>query len=110
MTKDQTMAQAMIDAGVFSAHTAEESRLKHVLYSALGGSQANPDVLTADLQWDDLMLLCTDGLTKHVSDEQIQQELLIGGSAETMCRRLVDLALAGGGTDNVTVVIGRLKH
>jgi protein phosphatase len=65
---------------------------------------------TSEIRWDDVMLLCTDGLTKHVKDEEIEAELRELRSAETSCRRLVQLALDRGGTDNVTVLIARLKN
>jgi protein phosphatase len=109
VTKDQTMAQAMIDAGALTAAAAEQSRLKHILWSALGGKEATPEVSTLDCQWEDVMLLCSDGLTKHVSDQEIRQELLQSTSAERSCHALIDLALSRGGSDNVTVVIGRLR-
>jgi protein phosphatase len=50
-------------------------------------------------------LLCTDGLTKHVSDEEIESALARGDSAVSTSTKLVEDALAGGGTDNVTVVV-----
>jgi serine/threonine protein phosphatase PrpC len=109
VTKDQTMAQAMVDAGALSQAAAEQSRLKHVLWSALGGKEALPEVSTLDIEWEDLMLLCSDGLTKHVSDDEIRDHLMKAESAESACRALVDLALARGGSDNITVVIGRLR-
>jgi protein phosphatase len=109
VTKDQTMAQAMIDAGALTPAAAEQSRLKHILWSALGGKEATPEVATLDCEWEDVMLLCSDGLTKHVSDEEIRQELLRSTSAEQSCHALIDLALSRGGSDNVTVVIGRLR-
>jgi len=109
VTKDQTMAQAMVDAGALTRSAAEHSRLKHVLWSALGGKEALPEVITLDCEWEDVMLLCTDGLTKHVSDEEIRAELLSSASAEASCHALIDLALSRGGSDNVTVVIGRLR-
>jgi protein phosphatase len=56
------------------------------------------------------MLLCTDGLTKHVSDDEIHGHLARGGSAESLCHSLVDLALSRGGADNVTVVIGKARQ
>jgi protein phosphatase len=62
-----------------------------------------------DCRWDDVLLLCTDGLTRHVTDEEIQDELRSIESAEQSCRRLIDVALERGGRDNVTVVIGRLR-
>ena len=109
LTKDQTMAQAMLEAGAMRPDQLEQSRLKHVLWSALGGKEASPLTLTVDCEWDDIMLLCTDGLTKHVSDPEIGEQLQTLDSAEAMCRALVDLALARGGSDNVTVVVGRLR-
>ena len=110
LTRDQTMAQAMLDAGALSADQAEQSRFKHILYSALGGREVVPDAASTDIQWDDVWLLCTDGLTKHVSDEEIGEHLARPEAAEITCRRLVDLALERGGSDNVTVVVGRLKR
>jgi protein phosphatase len=109
VTKDQTMAQAMVDAGALTQAAAEQSRLKHVLWSALGGKEALPEVTMLDCEWEDVMLLCSDGLTKHVSDDEIRDHLLRGESAEVSCHALVDLALSRGGSDNVTVVIGRLR-
>jgi protein phosphatase len=109
VTKDQTMAQAMVDAGALTQAAAEQSRLKHVLWSALGGKEALPEVTMLDCEWEDVMLLCSDGLTKHVSDDEIRDHLLRGESAEVCCHALVDLALSRGGSDNVTVVIGRLR-
>lgn len=110
MSKDQTMAQALLDAGAMNPDTAEQSGLKHVLWSALGGREASPEVATDDILWDDVMLLCSDGLTKHVTDEEIKAHLTQSTSAESTCRTLVELTLQRGGTDNVTVVISRLKR
>jgi len=56
------------------------------------------------------MLLCTDGLTKHVAEDEITEQLATVKSSEMICRNLIDLALARGGTDNVTVVTGRLRE
>jgi protein phosphatase len=81
-----------------------------VLASALGGREASPMTRTSEIRWDDVMLLCTDGLTKHGTDREIEAELRELRSAESSCRRLVQLALERGGTDNVTVVIARLKQ
>ncbi|HEY7237224.1 MAG TPA: hypothetical protein VH539_23915, partial [Gemmatimonadaceae bacterium] len=53
--------------------------------------------------------LCTDGLTNHVSDDEIKSQLASCKSAERTCRELIDLALSRGGSDNVTVVIGRVR-
>jgi protein phosphatase len=110
LSKDQTMAQALVDAGVMQPDVADASRWKHVLSSALGAADAAPATSVYDHRWDDVMLLCTDGLTKHVSDEEIQRVLSEVKSAEGICRTLVDLTLERGATDNVTVVVGRLRE
>jgi protein phosphatase len=109
VSKDQTVAQALVDSGALSAKEAAISPLRNVLASALGGDEAMPQTVAEDLAWDDVMLLCTDGLNKHVSDDEIRAELRGITSAEASCRALVGLALERGATDNVTVVIGRLR-
>jgi len=109
LTKDQTMAQAMVDAGALSPDQAERSGLKHVLYSAIGATRAEPMTTIADLRWDDVMLLCTDGITKHVSDDEIRIALAESTAAEATARELVQLALDRGGSDNTTVIVGRLR-
>ena len=110
LTEDQTMAQAMVDAGALSPDQAERSGLSHVLYSALGATRAEPYTFTTDVRWDDVMLLCSDGITKHVSDEEIRAALARPASAEATARALVDLALERGGSDNTTVIVGRLHR
>lgn len=109
MSKDQTVAQALVDSGALSETEARRSPFSGVLASALGSAQAMPQTRTVEIRWGDVMLLCTDGLTKHVTDAEIETELRQVRSSEESCRRLVQLALERGGTDNVTVVISRLK-
>jgi protein phosphatase len=108
MTHDQTMAQALVDAGALTNSKAEQSPLKHILTSAVGSDALIPEVGSHHCQWDDVLLLCTDGLTKHVKDEEIAEVLKSGQTAEEMSRALVDLTLERG-DDNVTVVIGKLR-
>jgi serine/threonine protein phosphatase PrpC len=105
LTRDQTMAQDLVDLGALPKAAASKSPLAHVLTSAMGGSEASPDVTRVELRWGDAVLLCTDGLTKHVSDERIAERMRTMTSAEQVVRTLVDDALAGGGTDNVTVLV-----
>jgi protein phosphatase len=107
LTTDQTMAQAMIDSGEWTRAIADASPLKHVLVSALGSQQVDPQIRSLDLERQDVVLLCTDGLTKHVSDDEIRDRLTRGDSSAAMCHSLIDLALSRGGADNVTVVIGK---
>jgi serine/threonine protein phosphatase PrpC len=66
-----------------------------------------PVVSAIDVGWQDVLLLCSDGLTKHVADDEIAERLREMTSAEQVTRDLVATALARGGTDNVTVLVGR---
>jgi serine/threonine protein phosphatase PrpC len=109
LTHDQTVAQMMVEAGAMSPQTAEHSRLKHVLWSAVGSSEVAPEVLVSDCDARDRTLVCSDGLTKHVTDAEIRGYLERDLSSGDTCQSLVDLALARGGTDNVTVVMGRVR-
>jgi PPM family protein phosphatase len=109
LTTDQTMAQMMIDSGEMSRDLAELSPLKHVLVSALGSSQVDPQVSVVTLERQDVLLLCSDGLTKHVTDDEIAEHLLRPMGSESICQSLIDLALARGGQDNVTVIMGKTR-
>jgi protein phosphatase len=106
VTRDQTMGQELVDAGALKPSDLGRSPFSHVLSSAIG-STPRPVVIKGDLRPGDVSLFCTDGLTKHVSDERIRERLASMTSAEQACRALVEDALAGGGTDNITVVIAR---
>jgi len=107
LTRDQTMAQDLLDSGVLTPEQAARSPYANVLSSSLGGATWVPEVSRFDLKLGDKMLLCTDGLTKHVSDEQIERRMAELTSSEQAARALLQDALDGGGTDNVTVLVLR---
>jgi serine/threonine protein phosphatase PrpC len=110
LTTDQTVAQMMVEAGAMSADAAERSPLKHVLWSAVGSQEAVPQVVVTDCTRRGVVLLCTDGLTKHVSDEEIGAYMSRHVPTQATCKALIDLALSRGGSDNVTVVMGRTRQ
>jgi protein phosphatase len=110
LTTDQTFAQMMVESGALTPAGAEASHLKHILWSALGGQEVVPEVLVTDVTRRGVVLLCTDGLTTHVSDDEIKAHLASCQSAEETCRALVNLALARGGHDNITVLICRVRN
>jgi len=107
ITRDQTLAEELVDAGVLTRTVAERTRWANVLSSAVGGEQAAPVVTRAVRDWGTVVLLCSDGLTKHVSDERIRQRLATMTSARQVVEQLIQDALDGGGTDNITLVVGR---
>ncbi len=108
LTTDHTLAQALIDAGVANRDDPASRSMRHVLTAAVGslGEQAEPQVQRFKLQAGDRLLLCTDGLTGSVEDTTIANVLNQATSAQSACQNLVDLALAGGGVDNITVIVG----
>ncbi len=108
ITRDQTMAQELVDQGVLTVSNADNTQWAHVLSSAIGGSQTAPVVTRIDRAWDDVILLCSDGLTKHVSDDRIRERLSTMKSSQQVCEDLLQEALDGGGSDNITVLVGRL--
>lgn len=107
VTRDQTMAEEMIEQGVFTRSQAFKTRWAHVLSSSIGGSQTVPVVTRLPVDWRDVHLLCSDGLTKHVTDQQIRDRLATMTSARQACEALLQDALDGGGSDNITIIIGR---
>jgi serine/threonine protein phosphatase PrpC len=108
VTRDQTFAQELVEQGVLSRDDARSSPLRNVLSSAIGASEALPEISRVDVtQRGCVILVCTDGLTKHVSDVEIAEQLGAMTSAEQVSRSLLQLALDRGGSDNVTLVVGR---
>ncbi len=111
LTTDHTLAQRLVDEGALRRPLREASPLANVLWNAIGGGpsvETHPEVHELDLRAGDTLMLCTDGLTRHVSDDQVKRLLADRRRPpEKTCRDLIDAARAGGGTDNVTVVVGR---
>ncbi len=107
ISRDQTMAENLVEQGVLSRTVAARTRWAHVLSSAIGGEQAAPVVTRIEREWGTIVLLCSDGLTNHVPDERIAERLGALTSSQQACETLLQDALDGGGGDNITIVIGR---
>jgi PPM family protein phosphatase len=107
MSRDQTMAEEFVEQGVFTREDAAFKRWANVLSSAIGGPQAAPTVNKVPNSWGSIGMMCSDGLTRHVSDERIKEVLSTLKSAKDGCERLLQDALDAGGEDNITVLIGR---
>lgn len=105
LTTDHTVAQQIAE------HSPQPldpgSALHHMLWNSLGGSEhvPVPQIAKLSLEIGDRLLLCSDGLNKHVSDAELAQALASNEPLATSCARLVERANAAGGTDNVSVVI-----
>ena len=107
LSRDQTMAEELVEQGVFTRNDAAHSRWAHVLSSAIGGPQTAPMVRRLEQSWGRVGLMCSDGLTRHVPDERIRERLVAMTSARQACEALLQDALDAGGVDNITIIIGR---
>lgn len=108
LTRDHSKVQAMVDAGLISEEAARTHPERNVITMALGATpilevSRNPEPL--ELRPGDRLVLCTDGLTGMLTDEQIRAILDREPGVEEACSALVDAALEAGGDDNVTLVI-----
>lgn len=109
ITTDHTRPQPLAESGVWQPGETPQSPLSQMIWNAIGseGGTMQPAVHKVRLQPGDTLLLCTDGLPKHVPDDELQSCLQVQEPAQTTCQRLIDLANAGGGTDNITAIVGR---
>jgi protein phosphatase len=105
LTRDQTMGAYLVDQYAMTEQQVEQGGFNNVLSSAVGAQEMMPTVSALTLEPGDTLLLCTDGLTKHVPEERLASVLSGMPGPESGSRELVDLALAEGGRDNVTVVV-----
>lgn len=107
ITVDHTVSEIMADKGQISREEARNSPMRHVLWNVIGGrsSDLSVDVYKLSLQRDDVLLLCTDGLYDMIPPDQLQTLLTSPGTAESICRKLVDTANENGGKDNITVIV-----
>lgn len=110
MTTDQTIAQQLVDAGAMPKERLDSSPYKHVLASAIGGEEATPQITRVDLRRHGTTLMCSDGLTRHVTDAEIESHVAKATSSEQLCRDLLALALDRGGHDNVTIIAARYRY
>ncbi|MEO8478015.1 MAG: protein phosphatase 2C domain-containing protein [Gemmatimonadota bacterium] len=107
ITRDQTIAQGLVDQGILTADRASRSPLSNILSSAIGSDEAVPVVSRIEIPRGCVVFLTTDGLTKHVSDAEIAEQIKTMTSSEQLCRSLLDVTLERGGSDNITMIAGR---
>jgi protein phosphatase len=111
LTRDHTLAQMLVDTGMAAPGSTEARKMRHVLTSVLGGPNdtISVDVNHHQLVDGDRLLLCTDGLTDMVPDDDIARVLSLHPTPADACQALIDLALERGGKDNVTVLLSSYK-
>ncbi|PND58649.1 serine/threonine protein phosphatase [Mycobacterium sp. ENV421] len=104
ITKDDTFVQTLVDEGRITAEEAHSHPQRSLIMRALTGHEVEPTLIMREAKEGDRYLLCSDGLSDPVSQETILEALQIDDVAES-ADRLIELALRGGGPDNVTVVV-----
>ena len=104
ITKDDTFVQTLVDEGRITAEEAHSHPQRSLIMRALTGHEVEPTLIMREARVGDRYLLCSDGLSDPVSHETIQDAMQIADVAEC-ADRLIELALRGGGPDNVTVVV-----
>ncbi|MEZ0339179.1 PP2C family serine/threonine-protein phosphatase [Mycobacterium sp. pV006] len=104
ITKDDTFVQTLVDEGRITAEEAHSHPQRSLIMRALTGHEVEPTLIMREARAGDRYLLCSDGLSDPVSQETIAEALRIADVAES-ADRLIELALRGGGPDNVTVVV-----
>ena len=104
ITKDDTFVQTLVDEGRITAEEAHSHPQRSLIMRALTGHEVEPTLIMREAREGDRYLLCSDGLSDPVSHDTILEALQIPDVAES-ADRLIELALRGGGPDNVTVVV-----
>lgn len=111
LTQDHSLVMDQMRRGLITAEEAENSNFQNILTRALGSEkEVLVDVTEHPTLKGDLILLCTDGLTKMVSDQDIARILAQAGTPAAVCDRLIVAALDAGGADNVTAVAARISQ
>jgi serine/threonine protein phosphatase PrpC len=105
ITKDDTYVQMLIDEGRITPEEADSHPQRHLLYRALDGRDAEPEYSVREARPGDRYLLCSDGLSGVVSADTIAATMREYVDANQCAERLVQLALRGGGPDNITVIV-----
>ena len=107
LTRDHTLVQKFVQRGLIDAAAALTHPERHILTKGLGmGVDMKPDLTSTPVTPEDLIILCSDGLTKMLDDASIASVLsLAGGDPHQACHGLTEQALSRGGEDNVTVIV-----
>ena len=106
ITKDHSLVEDMITRGEITREEAWGHPNRNLITRVVGtDSKVNRDIYRVDLKEGDRLLLCSDGLTDLVNDEELAEEVLHYADLEKCCEMLITLALAKGGPDNVTVLM-----
>ena len=106
ITRDHSYVQMLVDSGAITAQEAKEHPKKNIIMRALGVERkVGSDYFEVDLRPGEAILLCSDGLSNTVSDDEMYSVFCSEKTPELICRKLTDIALERGASDNISVVI-----
>lgn len=109
ITTDHSLVNEQMQAGMISENDARRHKLKNIITRSVGyQEEVEVDVYKVDLQTGDKLVLCSDGLTNQVEDNQILKTVQ-QHDIQNACRQLVTAANSAGGDDNITVVLCEVK-
>jgi protein phosphatase len=106
VTRDHSLVEDLVYRGKITPEEARTHPQKNLITRALGAEEkARADLYELELQEGEFLLLCTDGLSNTLTDQELLYEVLHGGTPDSCCQRMLEVALARGATDNVTAVL-----
>lgn len=106
VTRDQSYVQFLVDQEGFSREQARKSNLRNVVLQAIGqGPQVRPALQRLALRRGDRLLLCSDGLSNKLNEDEMREILRGTPDLDAACARLIDAANEHGGDDNITVIL-----
>jgi serine/threonine protein phosphatase PrpC len=110
LTEDHSLVMEQVRRGMLTLEEAKQSSVQNIITRALGTEEGTlPDLGEFPAQDGDIVLLTTDGVLRHVADQEISAILLQLPSLEAACQTLIDAANEGGGDDNATCVLVRVR-
>jgi protein phosphatase len=108
LTNDHSLVMEQVRRGLLTMEEAEHSPIQNIITRALGVAETvEVDLSDNEVVAGDTFLLCSDGLTRHLSDEEILSQILAAPSLEAACDGLIASAKAAGGSDNITCLLVR---
>lgn len=107
LTNDHSLVAEHVRRGLMTKEQANRSEVQNVLLQALGSEDVDPDLDDFAAAHEDIVLICTDGLTRHVSEENIQKILQAAANPKVACDALIEAARLKGGEDNITCLVVR---
>jgi protein phosphatase len=109
LTEDHSLVMEQVRRGILTMEEAKKSASQHIITRALGtDDNSPPDLAEFPAEEGDVLLLTTDGVLRHLEDEEIRQILADSKPLQAACDRLIDCALEAGGEDNATSVLIRV--